>query len=100
VQSVATGLSVNVFPLRTPAHVPPTEKEYPGWGVIVKEVVSPTASVNGALGLIDPLGPALGVMVTGSCVKVAMTVQLNVAGLVVNVLPASVPPQVPPTIAE
>lgn len=62
-QSAVTGLSVNVFPVRTPAHVPPTENEYPGCGVIVKEVVSPAASVNGALGLIDPLGPALGVMV-------------------------------------
>src|SRR2546423_12581367 len=68
---------------------------------MVNEVVAPLSSVRGVLGLMLPFAPAIGVATyVGICVNDAMTVQFTLTESVVNVVPASEPPHVPPTAVE
>src|SRR2546421_11511537 len=68
---------------------------------MVNEVVAPLSSVRGVFGLMLPFAPAIGVATyVGICVNDAMTVQFTLTESVVNVVPASEPPHVPPTVAE
>ena len=79
--------------------MPETDAANPELAVTVKVVVAPCAIVCTEFGLIAPLAPALGVTAYVIWVNVALTEQLAVIGLVVNVLPSSVPPQLPVTLA-
>ena len=59
----------------------------------------PEFTVCGVVPVIVPFAPALYVRVKVSIAKFAITVQFAVTALVVNTLPARLPPQVPPTLA-
>jgi hypothetical protein len=100
VQSAVIGSVVKVLPLSVPPQVPATKLTYPGLGVRVNDVVAKPLTDTAVAGLMVPSlfhSDTLGVTVYVPGVKLAITVQSLVIGLVVKILPLSVPPQVPPT---
>jgi hypothetical protein len=83
VQSPAMGAVVYVLPDSEPPHEPPTDAEYPGKAATLKVVVPPSGIDCGESGVIEPLGPAVGVTVWRTRAKVATIVQSLLASAVV-----------------
>ena len=93
------GLVVNVLPTNVPPHVPVTAGVKFALAVTVKVFVAPTATNWTADGLMTPPDPELGVTAYAEGVNVAATEHGAIIGFVVKVVPISIPPHDPPTVA-